>query len=369
MRSEAMSKRKLALFGLAAALIAAEVQPVAAPVVEVVSKLHVGMTTLPGELRPFLAVDIHARVSGFVQSVQVDRGSRVKKGDLLAVLTAPEMEAQVAEAQARVVAIESQRAEAEAKLAAAQSTFERLQEAAKTPGVVAGNDLVLAEKAVEAERSRVASIEKNVEAAKASVAALEQMMQYLRVTAEFDGLITERLVHPGSLVGPESKNAAPMFRHEQIDRLRLVVAVPEALAGGIRTGARVKFSVPAYPGEAFTGTVARPAYSVDRDTRTMPVELDVANPGGRLAPGMYAEVSWPMGRGGNSMFVPPSAIKATTERLFVIRVVDGVAEWVDVRRGVQEGDLVEVFGNLKARDKILRRATDEIRPGTRIAPQ
>ena len=363
-----MTKRKLALFGLAAALIAAEVQPVAAPVVEVVSKPHGGTTTLPGDLRPFLTVDIHARVSAFVKSVHVDRGSMVKKGDLLAVLTAPEMEAQVAEAQARVVAIESQRAEAQAKLAAAQSTFERLQEAAKTPGVVAGNDLVLAEKAVEAERSRVASIEKNVEAAKASVAALEQMMQYLRVTAEFDGVITERLVHPGSLVGPESNNA-PMFRHEQINRLRLVVAVPEALAGGIRTGARVKFSVPAYPGEAFTGTVARPAYSVDRDTRTMPVELDVANPGGRLAPGMYAEVSWPMGRGGNSMFVPPSAIKATTERVFVIRVVDGVAEWVDVRRGVQEGDLVEVFGNLKAGDKILRRATDEIRPGTRIAPQ
>lgn len=364
-----MTRPILTLLLNASAFAFANAQPVAAPVVEVVSKPHEGTTKLPGELRPFLGVDIYARVSGFVESVYVDRGSRVKKGDLLAVLTAPEMDAQIAEAQARVVAIDSQRAEAGAKLAAAQSTFERLREAAKTPGVVAGNDLVLAEKAVEAEQSRVASIEKNVEAAKASVAALEQMMQYLRVTAEFDGVITERLIHPGSLVGPESKNAAPLFRHEQINRLRLVVAVPEALAGGIRTGARVKFSVPAYPGEVFTGTVARPAFSVDPDTRTMPVELDVANPGGRLAPGMYAEVSWPMGRGRDSLFVPSSAVKATTERIFVIRVVDGVAEWVDVRRGSQEGDLVEVFGNLKAGDKILKRATDEIRPGTRIAPQ
>jgi membrane fusion protein, multidrug efflux system len=360
-----MEKVMKLLFGLAA-LATALAQQTSTPFVEVISRPHEGTTTLPGELRPFHSVDVYARVSGFVKTVKVDRGSRVKKGDLLATVTAPEMDAQIAEAQARVVAVESQRAEAEAKLAASRGTFERLREAAKTPGAVAGNDVVLAEKAVEAEESRIASIGKSVEAAQAAVAAIEEMRRYLAVSAEFDGVITERLIHEGALVGPESKQPTPMFRLEQTNRLRLVAAVPESLAGGIRRGARMQFTVPAYPGERFSGVVARPAFSVDPKTRTMPVELDVNNPGGRLAPGMYAEVAWPMGRGRDGLFVPLSAIKATTERVFVIRVTDGIAEWVDVRRGARDGELVEVFGNLKPGDKIVQRASDEIRPGTRL---
>ena len=98
----------------------------------------------------------------------------------------------------------------------------------------------------------------------------------------------------------------------------------------------------------------------------MPVEVDVTNGGGRLTPGMYAEVAWLQGRGHSSLLVPPKSIKATSERIFVVRVNNGIAEWVDVRRGGQEGDLVEVFGNLKAGDRILERATDEMRPGTKV---
>ncbi len=100
----------------------------------------------------------------------------------------------------------------------------------------------------------------------------------------------------------------------------------------------------------------------------MPVELDVTNSGGKLTPGMYAEVQWPISRGDESLFVP-SAIKATTERIFVIRVRNGVAEWVNVRRGMSEDGLVEVFADLEAGDPIVQRATDEIRPGTRVTPR
>src|SRR5688572_3688821 len=243
----------------ASARAADESRAVTAKLVEVVSRPMQGATMLPGELRPYRNIDVYAKVSGFVDSVRVDRSSRVKKGELLATVTVPEMQAQIAEAKARVIAVESQRAEAEAKRAAAESTLSRLREAAKTPGVVAGNDVVLAEKALEAESARAASVEKSIDAARASITALEEMLRYLKVSAEFDGVITERLVHEGSLVGPESKRATPMFRLEQIDRLRLVVAVPEALAGGIRRGARVQFTVSTYPGEKFTGVVARPA--------------------------------------------------------------------------------------------------------------
>ena len=350
-----------------ASALAAEIPgTVSAKVISVVSRSGEATTALPGELRPYRVIDVYAKVSGFVANVLVDRGSRVKKGDLLALVTAPEMDARLAEARARVAAVESQRAEAEARRSAAESTLNRLNQAAQTPGAVAANDVVLAEKALEAEEARIISVDKSVAAAQASVTAFEEMMRYLRIAAEFAGVITERLVHEGSLVGPEGKGSAPLFRLEQVDRLRLVAAVPEALAGAIRRGAQVQFTVAAYPGEKFAGTVARPALSIDPKTRTMPVELDVTNPGARLAPGMYADVAWPYTGSGTTLLVPQKAIKATTERVFVIRVSGGVAEWVDVRRGAPHGDLVEVSGDLKPGDRILERGTDEIRPGTRI---
>lgn len=333
---------------------------------EVTAKALEKTTIIAGELAAFQSIEVHAKVSGFVEEIAVDRASRVTKGQTLARLSAPELEARRAEALARIPEIEAQRVEAEAKLAGVESTFEKLQEAAKTPGVVAGNDVVLAGKAVEAERARIAALDKTIAAAQASVSAIEEIQKYLTISAPFDGVITERFAHLGSLVGPKSEGGMGMFRLEQIGRLRLVAAVPEAYTESIRRGAKVSFTVPAYPGQTFSGTVARPAFAMEAATRTMPVELDVANAGGKLAPGMYAEVSWPIRRAGESLFVPPTAIKSTSERIFVIRVQNGQAEWVDVRRGMTSGNLVEVFGELKAGDKLVLRATDEIREGMRV---
>lgn len=354
-------------FAAAAPLLADDAAAVQTELTEVVAKPLEKTTVIPGELAPFQRVEIHAKVAGFVEAIHVDRGSYVNKGQALAELSAPELAAQRAEAQAKIPAVVAQRVEAEAKLAAAESTYQRLLEASKTPGVVAGNDVVLAEKAVEAERARIDSLDKSVAAYEASVRAIEAIEQYLDVTAPFAGVITERFVHEGALVGPQGSEGMPLFTLEQIGRLRLVAAVPEAYKQSIARGRRVQFTVPAFPSETFSGVVARPAYAVDPKTRTMPVELDLTNSGGKLTPGMYAEVQWPIRRGGESLFVPPSAIKSTTERIFVIRVRNGVAEWVNVRRGMSEGDLVEVFGALQAGDRIVQRATDEIRPGARIS--
>jgi len=157
-----------------------------------------------------------------------------------------------------------------------------------------------------------------------------------------------------------------MLRLEENTRLRLVVAVPEADAGGVVTGARVSFTVPAYPGESFSGAVARVSHSLDLRTRTMPVELDVSNTNLRLAPGMYAQVQWPVRGAHASLLVPPTSIVTTNERQFVVRMNNGVAEWVTVSRGTPAGDLVEVLGPLHAGDLIARRGTDELREGTRV---
>jgi RND family efflux transporter MFP subunit len=321
---------------------------------------------LPGEFLPYLSVDLHARVNGYVDKIEVDVGSKVKSGQLLVTMSAPEMQAHAAEAEARVGALEAQKAEAEAKLVAAQNTYERIKAASATPGAVAANELVLAEKAVEAARAVIRSLESGIQAAKAAVSAQRDLMAYLTVTAPFDGIITARWAHPGALAGEAGR---PLLRLEHHSRLRLVVAVPEAESGNIPRGARVAFSVPAHPGETFTGLVSRVPNIMDSKTRTMHVELDVANENHRLAPGMYPEVVWPFRRSRPSLLVPPTAIVTTTERTFVIRITDGKAEWVDVVRGTSAGELVEVFGRLKEGDKILKRATDEIREGTPVTPK
>jgi RND family efflux transporter MFP subunit len=320
---------------------------------------------LPGEFVPYLSVPIHAKISGFVDKVEVDRGSMVKEGQLLATLIAPELNAQRAEAKAKVSAAESLKVEAEARALAAQSTYERMKAAAATPGVIAGNELIQAEKQVDVERAKVAAAQSSIQAAQDALKAIEEIQVYLRVTAPFSGVITTRNVHPGALVGT-IRDTLPMFQLETEDRLRLVVPVPEADVGGIVKGGKIAFTVPAYPGETFYGTLSRSAHSIDPKTRSMPVELDVLNPNGRLAAGMYPAVKWPVRGNQSVLLVPPTSIVTTSERTFVIRVNGGVAEWVDVKKGPVQGDLVEIIGPLKDGDAVLRRGSDEIRQGARI---
>ena len=132
------------------------------------------------------------------------------------------------------------------------------------------------------------------------------------------------------------------------------------------SGASVPFHVPAYPERKYTGTVARIAHALDPKTRTMAVELDVFNRDGSLAPGMYPAVAWPVRSSHPALFVPRTSVVTTTERTFVVRNHDGRAQWVDVKKGAADGDLIEVIGNLHPGDMVVRRATDEVREGAAI---
>src|SRR5437870_11004396 len=245
-------------------------------VVRVASKAVERQVKLPGEFQPYLAVPIYAKLAGFVKRVAVDRGSTVKQGQVLVTLEAPEMLAHIAEAQSKAQALGLQRAEAEAKLAAAQSTYDHLKAASATPGVVAENDVIVAQKTAEAAQALVRSYEDSIKAAQAQVQSVRDLEQYLTLKAPSDGIITARNAHPGALVGPGT-GSPPLVRLHQISRLRLVVAVTEALVGAMVKGARVPFTVPAHPGETFYGVLSLMAYDLDEKTRTMPVELDVRN--------------------------------------------------------------------------------------------
>lgn len=324
--------------------------------------------TLPGELNAFQSVDIVPRVGGFVKSVPVDRGSRVSAGQVLLTLDAPELVSQRAEAEARVQAAQAQVAASQAKADSERGTFERLKAASATAGVVAGNDVLVAEKTADASRSQLASAQQAVEAARQALASVRELEGYLRVSAPFAGVVTERNVHPGAVVSPGA-GAPPLLRLVDARRLRLVVPVPEGYITNIAAGAAIPFTVAAYPGQTFTGRVARQAQAVDVRTRTMAIELDVENGDGRLAPGAFCQVRWPFHRSEPSLFVPSGSVAATTDRTFVVRIRDGKAEWIDVRTGTTAGALVEVFGNLAAGDSVAVRGTDELRPGTAVSPR
>lgn len=316
---------------------------------------------LPAELAPFLQADIEARVPGYIEQVLVDRGSKVRRGQILVELSAPEMKAQTAAAEATLHQAEADQSQAEAQAAGVESTFSRIQEASKTPGAVAGNELVQSEKERDAAQSLVSSRKAATRAAADRLRATKEMEDYLHVAAPFDGTITDRFVHPGMLV--ESGGHTPLLKLQQMGHLRLTIPVPENYVGHIVHGTLVSFHVASQPGRTYSAKIARISNALDSQNRTMMVELDAYNSDGSLAPGMYPTVDWPVNSAEPLLLVPTTSVVSTTERTFVITEVNGHAHWVNVRKGAMFGDQVAVRGDIKQGQKVVKRASDELREG------
>lgn len=354
-----------------AGAVAAASGPATVSTVGVESKELSDTIALPAQLEPYEQVDIYPKVTGFVENVSVDRGSRVKAGQVLVRLTAPELISQKSQAEAAVRAAESQLAIAKAKLASDQGTYEHMQAAAKTPGVLAENDVAVAGQTVSADKALVEAAEQNIAGAREGLKTVGQAEAYLTITAPFAGVVTARNLHPGALIGPASGGGGAMPVLQIVDdrRLRLVVPIPEAQVGSMKAGQQVSFTVPAYPGQTFKAPIARIAEAMDVKSRTMPVELDVLNRDGKLAPGSFATVKWPLDRGYPTMFVPTAAVTNDQQHTFVIRVRNDKAEWVTVQTGQTVNGEVEVFGDLTAGDAVVKIATDAIHSGDAVRVQ
>ena len=354
-------KRICFFFLLVCFLPAFSQSPAHIEMVKVESRSSARTVPLTAELAPFQQTDIEARSPGYVEKVLVDRGSLVHRGQLLVQLSAPEITSQTAASEENLHQAEAEVAQAEAQAAAAESTSAKLQEAAKTPGAVAGNELLQAQKQRDATQALVNSRQAAVRAAKERLHANQAMESYLRVIAPFDGMITDRFVNPGMLI---DGGHTPMLKLQQVAHLRLIVPVPETYTGSVVNGMSAVFHVPARPGRNYTAKVARIPDALDPQSRAMMVELDVYNKDGSLAPGMYPTVDWPVGAGENLLFVSSTSVVTTTERTFVIASVNGRAHWVDVRKGPVAGDSVSVRGQIAPGQEVVKRASDEIREGT-----
>jgi membrane fusion protein (multidrug efflux system) len=305
---------------------------------------------MPGELTPYQQVDLYAKVSSFVKKVNVDVGSEVTQGQLLLSMEAPEINSQLAEAKSR---IKTQ----EAILTASKANYDRLLETSKTPGTISGNDL---DQAAARKNSDMAQLE----AAKSAYQAVQANLAYLEIRAPFNAVVSSRNTNPGAYVGPTGKGSdMPLLVLQEQKRLRLVISVPEAYAGILKQKNKVSFIVKAIPGKTFTAVVNRMAGALDSKLRSERLEMDVYNNDKALLPGMYAEVSLNLPAKDSTFIIPKTALVLSTEKVFVIRVVNGKADWVDVQKGREDNGKIEVYGNLKAGDQLVTLANDEIRDG------
>jgi len=303
---------------------------------------------LPGQLVPFNEVNLFPKLNGFVKQIFVDRGSVVKKGQLLAILEAPEIEEQLQAANSRYM-------QAKENAEASKEKYERLKEAAQEPGSVSPLDLDNATSKMKADEAMAQSEKSNVGSVKA-------MQDYLRIYAPFDGMIIQRNVSPGALVSPGKATDQPMFILQDISKMRLVVYIPEDYVDKVDLKQPVNFVFNAMPGQKYSAKISRSANALG-SMRSEAIEIDVLNKGGQLKPGMYAEVHIPMLSGAKSLLVPNNAIVRSTENEYVVAAANGKANLVKVKEGLAGKDSTEIFGDLKNGDKIVLHANDEIKQG------
>lgn len=330
-----------------------------APTVAVVNPSRgnaVRSISLPGDMVGFYESSLYAKVTGYLQSITVDKGDWVKKGQVLATIEVPELRQRVARAEA---GLEVQRL-----------TYQRLEQVWKSdPRLVARQDVDIAHG-------------KYLEA-KAAVDELEALVSYTRIVAPFDGIITARFVDPGALIkagGDQAGSgtnegsahplgaASPVLSLAMIDTMRIYVYVPQGVVGFIRRGNPVAVTLQDLPGRRFTGTVTRFANSLDLATRTMLTEIDLDNPHHELYPGMYANVTLQLERHPDVIQIPDSAIGQGAAGDYVFAVQDGKLDRKGVTVGIRAGHLVEVTAGLRGNETLVAALDPSLASGESVTP-
>lgn len=304
--------------------------------------------SFPGELIPLERVEVTAKVTGYVKSIKVDIGDRVQKGQVLVTLDAPEMITNYAQVNADLQSARS-------KFLGSQDAYKRIVQAAKVEGTVSQGEIERFKTQMLADSAAHVSVQSRLNAA-------GQLNDYLTIRAPYSGIITQRNVDPGTLVGPA--NAKPMLLIENNSSLRLRLPIPEAYSAPSPENASVSFSVDAYPGRLFEAKLSRKSGALNLANRTETWEFLYPNKGNQLKSGMFANANIKFSRPAPTFFVPTSSVVTNLERRFVIRVKDGKTQWIDVRTGINVNDQMEVFGELAEGDTLISRGTDEIKEGS-----
>jgi RND family efflux transporter MFP subunit len=350
------------------------VSPHAAPVQSSLS--------LPGNLQPMYSASIFARTNGYVEKRFVDIGSHVKAGQLLAIISTPEIDQQLNQAHANVLqaaaAVEQSKAalqQVQANLDLARTTRDRYTHLIKTHAVTQQSvdeadqtfNARLAD--VSAANANIAVMQANLVAQKANVERLTQLKGFERVLAPFEGVITARNVEQGDLISNGSSNGnTSLFSIAQSDVLRVQVEVPQSAALGIKTGAQTTLTVEERPGRRYTATVTRSADSMDLAARTMLTEVQVDNRDGSLVPGMYGEVNFVVTQDKPSLVIPSTALVIDKNGMHVVSVTsDDRVHFVPVDIGQDSGSQVEISQGLHGGERLVTNPSDLLSDGQKVS--
>ena len=343
-----------------------------APVVKVVRGNLSDNLTIASELQPFQEIDVYAKVSGYIKKLHVDYGTHVRHGQLLAELEIPELQQQLQQDEASVRRSEQELARAREDLNRAQSaytvahlTYTRLADVQKSrPELVAqqeidvarGKDLE-ADAEVSSQKAALAAAEQALLAAKAALGKDQAMFDYARMTAPFDGVVTQIYAFTGALLPAgtsSSKSDAALCRLSQNDLLRLVIPLPERAVPEIRAGQVVVVDVSGLK-KTLEGKIARLSGQIDTATRTMHAEVDLSNPRYELVPGMYASVKIPLHSASNALLVPVQSVQAAAEGKGTVLVVDrnNRIEKRVVTLGLQSSSNDEILSGLQENETVI----------------
>ncbi len=305
---------------------------------------------LPGNVNAYTDAPIYARTSGYLTKWYYDIGARVKKGALLAEISTPELDQQLAQGQADL-------ATSEATANNARTQSERYQDLVKSDAV--------SKQDTETFVNQAASTSAAVRSAQANVQRLKELQAFEKVYAPFDGVVTARGTDIGQLV--TQGGGAELFHMQALETLRVYTNLPEVYTQSIKRGQKIELSFPEHPGRMFTGTLVRTADAIDPANRTLLVEIDLDNRKGELMPGSLAQVHFKATSVGQTFIVPVSALIFRREGLRVATVINGnVAHLVPIVIGQDNGATVEVVSGLNADDRVIQDPPDSLIEGEKL---
>jgi multidrug efflux pump subunit AcrA (membrane-fusion protein) len=361
---------------------------------------------VPGTTTPLTEAYVFARANGYLRKRYVDIGDRVHKGQILAVIDSPDLDQQVDQAREQLRQAEAQKAQQDTQLALTRITVERWR-VLVAKGVFSRQEGDQREADFQAQLANVAAAERNVEAFRANLNRVIALQSYERVTSPFDGVITSRNVDVGALIsaqgsaggaasptaqtgGPSSAgtanssgssgagptsaspsasgggNGGALFSIAQVDRLRILVSVPEGYATSVKTGQKATVHFQEFPKAEFHGDVTRTAASIDQNTRTLLTEVDVDNHDRKLLTGMYAIVTFDALSGEGPLVISGDAVAIRADRSVVAVIRDGKVHIQSIEVGRDFGPVIEILSGLQQGDLVASSFTDDVKEGVEV---
>ena len=322
--------------------------------------------SLPATIEPLDQASLYAKAAGYVKWIKVDIGDWVKKDEVLAELDVPEMVKEYDQVKAKLREAQASYEKAKADYALQKLTYQRTKDTwDEEPGAIAKQDVDVARAKFGFAKANINSEKAKVDNAKADMKRIEVLLEYGKIKAPFDGVITRRFVDLGALVqiATSSTNVSPVVTIMHTDTVRVFIDVPEPDVPFVEKGNQATLVVDALPDRSFSGTVTRFANALTPETRTMKTEFDIPNPDHTLRPGMYGNLTLNLEVHENALTVPAASLIIEKDKKFVYKVTDGKVEKVEIKTGIDDGIQVEVIKGLTGSEDIIVKGKNTVSDG------